>query len=432
MYIVEISNYERFVMILDVVTLAASLAAAVLAALALFRKSGITQSQLDTALSSRVDDALREQSRQFSEELRRVRAEVTESVNGAMKLASETQSAAYRQVADVQNVRRRAEQDVEKAHKFALEKFSSDLLPVIDSLVVRSGGRITRKQTYFPLCVASVLGNNLTTISATSMVTAGALLSEAGFRQLGLFEPTAVNLPALLVVIVFYILAGHKLQSRWFDFEEIPPAPEQELSEDALSGVPIWKTWLTLAVTLAVVVLLVCGADTGFAALIGACVLVLTRCVSEREAFASISWQVIIIAAGAIGFSKGMDASGAGAIIASTVIGLFGDGSPFVICIALFVIGSLLSNFMSDNASVAVLIPITLAVAQGMNCDATPLVLSAASGIKVALATPISVTPMTMIGVPGYRFKDYLRMGGLVNLISLAVTSAAIYVIYFM
>ena len=179
------------------------------------------------------------------------------------------------------------------------------------------------------------------------------------------------------------------------------------------------------------VVLLVCGADTGFAALIGACVLVLTRCVSEREAFASISWQVIIIAAGAIGFSKGMDASGAGAIIANTVVGLFGDGSPFVICIALFVIGSLLSNFMSDNASVAVLIPITLAVAQGMNCDATPLVLSAASGIKVALATPISVTPMTMIGVPGYRFKDYLRMGGLVNLISLAVTSAAIYVIYF-
>ena len=41
---------------------------------------------------------------------------------------------ALRAVADVQNVRRRAEQDVEKAHKFALEKFSNDLLPVIDSL----------------------------------------------------------------------------------------------------------------------------------------------------------------------------------------------------------------------------------------------------------------------------------------------------------
>ena len=305
------------------------------------------------------------------------------------------------------------------------------LMPVIDSLVVRSGGRISRKQTYFPLGVASVLGNNLTTISATSMVTAGALLSESGFRQLGLFEPTAVNLPALLIVIGFYIFLGHDLQSRWFDFEEIPPSQEQ-ITDPEQNNIPVFKTWFTLAVTLGVVVLLVCGADSGFAALAGACALILTRCITEKEAFSSISWSVIIIAAGAIGFSKGMDSSGAGEIIANTVINLFGGlSSPFVICIVLFIIGSLLSNFMSDNASVAILIPITLGVAQGMNCDATPLVLSAASGIKVALATPISVTPMTMIGVPGYRFKDYLRMGGLVNLISLAVTSVSIYLIYF-
>ena len=44
------------------------------------------------------------------------------------------QDQSLRMAADLQNVRRRAEQDVEKAHKFALEKFSSDLLPVIDSL----------------------------------------------------------------------------------------------------------------------------------------------------------------------------------------------------------------------------------------------------------------------------------------------------------
>ncbi len=306
------------------------------------------------------------------------------------------------------------------------------LAPVIDSLVVRTNGRISRKQTYFPLGIASVLGNNLTTISATSMVTAGALLSEAGFRQFSLFEPTAVNLPALIVVIVFYILFGHKLQGKWFDFEEIPPAHDAGNAEEAAENVPAWKTWFTLGVTLTVVVLLVFGSDMGFAALLGAAALILTRCITEREAFSSISWSVVIIAAGAIGFSKGLDSSGAGAIIANSVMSLFGDsGSPFVMCVVLFIIGSVLSNFMSDNASVAVLIPITLAVAQGMNCDATPLVLSAASGIKVALATPISVAPMTMIGVPGYRFKDYFRMGGLVNIISLIVTCSAIYIVYF-
>lgn len=306
------------------------------------------------------------------------------------------------------------------------------LMPIIDSVVVRSDGRISRKQTYFPLGLGSVIGNNLTTISATSMVTAGALLSEAGFRELELFEPLAINLPALVVIIVFYVVFGYRLQSRWFDFDEIAPDSSSENESCSTVCDITWRTWLTLFVTIFVVLLLICGANMGFSALLGAAILILTRCLTEREAFSSISWSVIIIAAGAIGFSKGIDSSGAGKIIADTIIGILGDASsPFSMCVVLFAIGSILSNFMSDNASVAVLIPITLAVARGMNCDATPLVLSAASGVKVALATPISVAPMTMIGVPGYRFKDYFRMGGLVNIISLVVTCAAIYLVYF-
>ena len=306
------------------------------------------------------------------------------------------------------------------------------LMPVIDSLVARSNGRLTRRQAYFPLGVGSVIGNNLTTISASSMVTAVALLREAGFREMGLFEPMAVNLPALIAVTAFYVLFGYKLQDRWFDFDEhpLPGAGEHELPGESTRLT--WRAWLTLGVTAAVVVLLVCGADTGFAALLGAAVLILTGCESEGEAFSSVCWPVVIIAAGAIGFSKGLDSSGAGDIIANAVIGLFGNtASPFGMCIALFVTGSLLSNFMSDNASVAILIPIALAVAEGLGYDATPLVLSASSGIKVALATPVSVTPMTMIGAAGYRFKDCLRMGGLVNVISLLITCTAIFVIYY-
>lgn len=92
---------------IEYATLAAAVLAAVLAAAALFRKSSLTQSQLDTALSSRVDDAVRAQTQQLAEELRRMRAELTETVNGMAKLTSDTQSAAYRQVADVQNVRLR-------------------------------------------------------------------------------------------------------------------------------------------------------------------------------------------------------------------------------------------------------------------------------------------------------------------------------------
>jgi len=161
--------------------------------------------------------------------------------------------------------------------------------------------------------------------------------------------------------------------------------------------------------------------------------IIFTGCIDEKTAYKSISWPTIIIVAGAMGFSKGLQVSGAGDVIANSIINLCGPigQSPFGLCIVFFILGSLLSNMLSDNASVSILIPIVIGLAQRLNCDPMPLILATASGIKVAVATPISVTPMTMVQVAGYRFKDYLRMGGLVNLTALLITSIAIYVIYF-
>jgi len=138
--------------------------------------------------------------------------------------------------------------------------------------------------------------------------------------------------------------------------------------------------------------------------------------------------------AGAIGFSQGLDSSGAGLVIANFIIRLFGPlgQSPVGLCIVLLFLGSFLSNLMSDSASVAILIPITLAMAESLRCDPIPLVLACASGIKVAVATPISKAPMTMIQIPGYRFKDYLREGGLVNLVSIVITGLAIWIVYYL
>lgn len=306
------------------------------------------------------------------------------------------------------------------------------MMPIVDSVASQSQGKISRKQIYFPLGLASTIGNNLTTISATSMITAAALLTTAGYGELSLFAPTVVNLPALLVVIVMYILFGYKLQKKWFDFEEVPLEPTQNTA--GANGGSSVKMWITGIVIVAVVAALVAGVNSGAVALAGSAILILTGCIDERDAYKSVSWPSVIIIAGAIGFSQGLDQSGAGLVIANFILSFFKTGaqSPFVICIVLFVLGSLLSNVMSDNATVAVLIPITISLAQTLGCSPIPMVLACASGIKVAVATPVSVAPMTMIQVPGYRFKDYLRVGGLVNVVSLVVTCAVIWIVYYM
>ena len=306
------------------------------------------------------------------------------------------------------------------------------LMPIIDSVVVRSKGAITRKQTYFPLGFASTIGNNLTMISATSMITAAGLISSAGYGQLSLFAPTVINLPALIVVIILYLFVGYNLQKKWFNFDEVP-LDEVELRQEEDNDYPVWKMIFTGAVMIGVIILMICGIHYGAAALIGSALLVLTGCISEKDAFKSINWSTIVIVGGSIGLSKGLEVSGAGMYIADIAINMFGavSDSPFGLCLILCIMGSLLSNLMSDNATVAILVPISICLAETLGISPIPMVLAAASGIKVAVATPISVAPMTMIQVPGYRFKDYLRLGGVINFVSIIVTCFVIKLVYF-
>jgi di/tricarboxylate transporter len=304
------------------------------------------------------------------------------------------------------------------------------LMPVIDAVALQSQGKITRKGTYMVLGISSVLGNNILTISATSMLTAVSILESSGYGIMSMFAPLAVNLPAIIVVLILYSLFGKKLQDKWFDFPEISVAV---LSKADGKQETAWKQILVALDLDIVIVALVSGVNYGMAALLGAAVLIVTGCISESEAFKSVGWGTIVIVAGSIGFSAGIQASGAGEVIANFFINVSGPlgKTGLGLCIVLFFVSSLLSAAMSDNASVAIMLPIAMAISVHTGFTPVPLFLAACSGTKVGIFTPISVAPMTQIGVAGYRFKDYLRMGGLVNIICMAVSCTAISIIYF-
>ena len=305
------------------------------------------------------------------------------------------------------------------------------LMPVIDAVVLQSKGKITRKGTYMALGISSVLGNNVLTIGATSMLTAVSLLEASGYGTMSIFAPMAVNLPAVLVVAIVYALFGKKLQDRWFDFPEVPVTASTGKSEAAEA--PQWKQILVAVDLICVIIALIMKVNYGMAALLGAAVLILAGCISEKEAFSSVSWGTVVIVAGSIGFSSGISSSGAGEVIARFFVNVSGPlgQSGIGLCIVLFFVASLISDVMSDNATVAIMLPIAMAIAETMGFNPVPLFIATCSGTKVGIATPISVAPMTQVGVAGYRFKDYLRMGGLVNLICMIVTIIAIQFVYY-
>ena len=91
---------------------------------------------------------------------------------------------------------------------------------------------------------------------------------------------------------------------------------------------------------------------------------------------------------------------------------------------------ALLSNVMSNTATVAVLAPLGINVALKMGADPITFVIGIIIASNLAFATPIGTPPMTMVLIGGYRFSDYVKVGGLFNVIAVVVTIFAVPLLY--
>lgn len=134
-----------------------------------------------------------------------------------------------------------------------------------------------------------------------------------------------------------------------------------------------------------------------------------------------------------LGFAKGVDVSGAGLLIARGAVHLFGSvisSNPVVLLVLALVIASLLSNVMNNSSAAAVLVPIFITIAEEAVIPVLPVALAVGVGAMLASATPICAPVFTIATSAGYRFQDYLRVGGVINLLSIAACAAVLYVLY--
>ena len=154
------------------------------------------------------------------------------------------------------------------------------------------------------------------------------------------------------------------------------------------------------------------------AAIIGSMFLVVTRCITMEEAYLAIDWKVIFLLAGAISLGVALDTSGAAALISSFLIGMVGSLGPVAIVSVLYIVTSLLTESMSNNASAVLLAPIAIAASVAMEVDARPFLMAIAFAASSSFMTPVGYQTNTMIyGVGSYRFADFLRVGAPLNFI---------------
>ena len=165
------------------------------------------------------------------------------------------------------------------------------------------------------------------------------------------------------------------------------------------------------------------GVSIEISACVGAIILVLVGVLSEKEALASIDLKVVFLFGGSLTLAKALDTTGAGELIADKIVGLLGaDPNPIVLLLVIFIVTCALTNFMSNTATTALMIPIAVSLANNLGADPRAVVIATVIAGSCAYATPIGMPANTMVvGLGGYKFKDYVKSGLPLILVSFVI-----------
>ena len=161
-------------------------------------------------------------------------------------------------------------------------------------------------------------------------------------------------------------------------------------------------------------------------AMVAAGLMLVTRCCSVEAARRNVDWQVLLLIASAFGIGKAMEKTGTAAAMASSMLGM-AQGDPYVALVVLYGMTMLLTELLSNNTAVTLMFPIVISATEALDVNFMPYVVAITVAASCGFATPIGYqTNLMVYGPGGYRFSDFLRFGGILNLIVWAITMVVV------
>ena len=153
-------------------------------------------------------------------------------------------------------------------------------------------------------------------------------------------------------------------------------------------------------------------------AILGSVLLVLARCLTLDEAYQAIEWRVIFLLGGILPLGVALETTGAAALLSSLLVDTIGVWGPVALVAAFYLLTSLLTEAMSNNATAALLAPIAISAATSLDVDPRPFLVAVTFAASASFMTPVGYQTNTLIYGPGhYRFSDFLRVGTPLNLL---------------
>ena len=310
------------------------------------------------------------------------------------------------------------------------------LMPVI--IGICTVAKLSASKQLMPLAIAANVGGTITMIGTPPNVIVTGALTTAGLPTFGFFEFAWIGIPLSLVIVVYTLFVGRHFvadKSAGAMDEEAIKAAKEEAGAGGDAPKSVVKMWIAGLILIGVVLCMALDLKTvplHTAAVTGAILCVVTGCLKEKEAYAGIDWVTIFLFAGMLSVASAMEKTGAGKLIADTVVGMMGSNpNPYVLTAVLFLISNVLTQFMSNTASAALLAPIGISIAQSIGADPKPVLMALGIAASCAFATPMATPPNTLVlGPGGFSFNDYAKVGVPMCLISLVVCLIVIPIVW--
>ena len=302
------------------------------------------------------------------------------------------------------------------------------LIPVVIGIAAKSG--YSKSKLLMPLVFAAAMGGNLSLIGAPGNLIAQSVMEEMGM-EFRFFEYAKVGLPILVCGIIYFAFFGYKLLPDRANNDENGNGEQQDFS-----NVPKWKQTLSLVILIFTLLGMIFEEQIGIklciTGCIGALALILTGVISEKNALKSIDLKTIFLFGGTLSLASALQTTGAGEDIAKAVIGVLGENpSPYVLTFVVFMLCCVLTNFMSNTATTALMAPICVSIAEGMGADPRAVLMACVLGGSCAYATPIGMPANTMVVTAGgYTFKDYAKAGIPLILVATVVSMILLPILY--
>lgn len=165
-------------------------------------------------------------------------------------------------------------------------------------------------------------------------------------------------------------------------------------------------------------------------AFIAAAAMLLLRCCNVEQAMKAINWEILMVFAGSVVIGLAIQKTGIAERLALGILDVCGT-NPIVVMTAICLVGTFITEFVSNTAAGAIFFPIMYEAAEKLGYEPYPFLIALMVSVSSSFATPIgSPTHMLVYGPGGYRFSDFMRIGLLMNLIILAANIFIVNVVY--